>query len=728
MPLSTHIRQVYYAETGVLNGQVGISIGIGLTPAGYLAAFSYQPDIDRFTATVWPTQLAADVSHQVGVTLYSHPEGEPLRLYVDGVAAPSPVAKTPVAPTNHAAIGGAWLGYDSPYTQANAHWISLGQFSWWHRILTDEQMLAVYTAGQPWTAYEFDRVTRVLDFAHWPAGWRDGLAEPHSTYQLLATPAWEVGTTALALIQRAISSVDGVIFIAADGRLTYQRMTDRDILAAPTLVFTEGDGTAVEGDFAYAVDDNDLVNTMSATTRSGLAFVRTDPDSIVRYDERAATFDCDLAHPSDVVAAVSRRINRYKAPILRCPTVTVDVAATPDATLAALDLELGDVIGLAELPLTAPADEMTVVVESIAWSIDAAAGDWKVTFEVSPGSMYSHSQFDFVLDDTSLADRTSSPRPPSHPGPPTGVSAVAGDAQVAVSFSAPADNGGAAVTSYRVTGDPAGSAEGAASPITVTGLANGTEYTFTVAAHNSAGWSSESDPSGPVTPAAGTTGIDFRSLANTTYSVRTNTTVDKPAGTAAGDVLLLLCFLYAPDNSNQDATGPAGFTLIADTAEWTFYFPCWTQSTTSPWPSVAAFGWWKVAGADEPSTYTVTHAEYISQAVLIAVSGADTTAPFAPLYPTTWNGEGTTSHAPSITTVADNSLLIFVNQDWATHTDTAVPAGGTPTFTEQLDAGVVNIDTGVLGTAGATGEVSITNANAGTDPWQTFLFSMQPGG
>lgn len=88
------------------------------------------------------------------------------------------------------------------------------------------------------------------------------------------------------------------------------------------------------------------------------------------------------------------------------------------------------------------------------------------------------------------------------PGAPTGVSAVAGQAQAPVSFTAPTSTGGATITSYTVTSSPGNlSVSGAASPLTVTGLTNGTAYTFTVKATNSAGTSGASTASNSVTPA-----------------------------------------------------------------------------------------------------------------------------------------------------------------------------------------------------------------------------------
>ena len=92
------------------------------------------------------------------------------------------------------------------------------------------------------------------------------------------------------------------------------------------------------------------------------------------------------------------------------------------------------------------------------------------------------------------------------PGAPTDAAAAAGDGQATVSFTAPA-TGGAPVTSYTVTGSPGGqTASGAASPIVVTGLTNGTTYTFTVTATNVAGAGPPSAPSNPITPGVAGTG------------------------------------------------------------------------------------------------------------------------------------------------------------------------------------------------------------------------------
>lgn len=88
------------------------------------------------------------------------------------------------------------------------------------------------------------------------------------------------------------------------------------------------------------------------------------------------------------------------------------------------------------------------------------------------------------------------------PDAPTGVSGTAGDTQVDVSFTSPSDVGGSAITSYLVTDSTkTHTATGSSSPVTVTGLTNGTSYTFNVWAINAFGWSAPSDATGTLTPA-----------------------------------------------------------------------------------------------------------------------------------------------------------------------------------------------------------------------------------
>ncbi len=115
------------------------------------------------------------------------------------------------------------------------------------------------------------------------------------------------------------------------------------------------------------------------------------------------------------------------------------------------------------------------------------------------------------------------------PDAPTIGTATAGDTQATVSFTAPSNNGGSAITSYTATSSPGGIAgtvsQAGSGSITVTGLTSGTTYTFTVTATNAIGTSSASAASNsilvypPNSPGA-LLSVDQKSTINATNSLK----------------------------------------------------------------------------------------------------------------------------------------------------------------------------------------------------------------
>ncbi len=95
---------------------------------------------------------------------------------------------------------------------------------------------------------------------------------------------------------------------------------------------------------------------------------------------------------------------------------------------------------------------------------------------------------------TGLGSNEASAVPTGAPGAPTGLKAIPGDLQVALSWSKPANDGGSAITGYTVLWRTATSSTptqvtlgATVTSYTVTGLTNGTAYQFAVEAVNSSG-------------------------------------------------------------------------------------------------------------------------------------------------------------------------------------------------------------------------------------------------
>src|SRR3984957_3413420 len=102
---------------------------------------------------------------------------------------------------------------------------------------------------------------------------------------------------------------------------------------------------------------------------------------------------------------------------------------------------------------------------------------------------------------TGAASNDASVVPAAVPSAPTGATATAGNAQATIDWTAPANNG-STITGYTVTSSGGQTCTWTSGPLacTMTGLTNGTSYTFTVTATNGVGTGSASDPSNSVDP------------------------------------------------------------------------------------------------------------------------------------------------------------------------------------------------------------------------------------
>ena len=107
-----------------------------------------------------------------------------------------------------------------------------------------------------------------------------------------------------------------------------------------------------------------------------------------------------------------------------------------------------------------------------------------------------------ALGTSTASSATSGVTPATVPDAPTNIAASIGDTSAGITFSAPASNGGSAITYYTVTSNTGGHSTTTTSTSAImTGLTNGVTYTFTVTATNAIGTSTSSGTSNGVTPA-----------------------------------------------------------------------------------------------------------------------------------------------------------------------------------------------------------------------------------
>jgi hypothetical protein len=158
------------------------------------------------------------------------------------------------------------------------------------------------------------------------------------------------------------------------------------------------------------------------------------------------------------------------------------------------------------------------------------------------------------------------------PGAPTiGTAVGVNTTSISVPFTAPGDTGGLPITSYTVTSSGGQTATGASSPIVVTGLTNGTSYTFTVTATNAVGTSISSGSSNSTQPIAPyfssvallLTGENFTDYSNNHYTVTNNgstplSTSVKKFNASSYDFSSTGRYLTIP---NIGALGTANFTM-----------------------------------------------------------------------------------------------------------------------------------------------------------------------
>lgn len=380
-----------------------------------------------------------------------------------------------------------------------------------------------------WNSVTFGDDTYVASGDQWMAYSTDGISwteAEHFTGQYhswksvaFADDTFVVVNSATGGVNRVMTSNDGVTWTPRNAGIQVNEWTGV-AYGAGLFVAVAGTGTdrvmtSPDG-VTWTQQSAASASYWTAVTYDGWQFVAvgfggavmTSPDGITWTSQTSgntALWRAVAAGPQYVAVGQSSGQPVMSSFINPAPTVSsVSPATSPTAGGSSVTVTGSGFLAGATLTIGGTACTTPVVINSTT-----------ITCVVPPGTV--GSQTVVVTNSDSQTgplpngfEYTAPPPPPPPivfypPGPPLDVRAVARDASAEVTWSPPPSPGTFAVTSYRVTSTPGGfGCTTSGLSCAVTGLSNGTTYTFTVSAESAVGMGGASVPSDAVTPVAPT--------------------------------------------------------------------------------------------------------------------------------------------------------------------------------------------------------------------------------
>jgi len=197
---------------------------------------------------------------------------------------------------------------------------------------------------------------------------------------------------------------------------------------------------------------------------------------------------------------------------------------------------------------------------------------------------------------------TQAPTPMRTPGVPIIGKATAGNAQATVNFTPPVSNGGSPITGYTVMSSLGGVVTGSGSPITITGLTNGTAYTFKVTATNAVGTSQPSASSNSVIPR---TTPDAPTIGTATAGNAQATVNFTPPASNGGSQITGYTLTSSLGGAATGRVSPITITGLTNGVVYTFMVTATNSAGTSP-PSASSNSVIPCTTPDAPTIGTAT--------------------------------------------------------------------------------------------------------------------------
>lgn len=258
----------------------------------------------------------------------------------------------------------------SPYRANSAVCAHVAIFN---RVLSATEMADIRAAGLDgfWGDSTGTRASRILTWAGVPTSQQ--ACESGRSYldvQDLATLA------PLDLIQECEDSEDGVFFIATDGTATFHGR-DHTWNQASAFTLTAGQ---YDDDLSPVLDDYGVMNDVTVSAPNAADARATDATSVADIGTYANSVDTALI--ADQAEGHARYLLQlYKDPMVRWPSVTVDVLTQTSVRAGVIGAEVGTVFTVSGLPTQAPASSVTLIVQG--WEETLKTDEQSISFNTS---------------------------------------------------------------------------------------------------------------------------------------------------------------------------------------------------------------------------------------------------------------------------------------------------------------------------------------------------------
>lgn len=362
-------------------GEINMHVGASGTIATYLYAPSVPP-VDQ--VQVGPNIVDDGLTHHV---VYRIRKGGnavvDVDLFRDGVlvdsytSVPWASGGSPIfTPWTRIHVGGTpRTPFFSPFDGTMAH---VALYANTTNALTDARIAAHAEAGADGFAGDTsdERFERIAGYADIDPSLL--VIEPG-----LSTLAWQDtnGKNIVTLWDEVAKTEGGVIFDTRDGLVEFQSR-GRRYNAAPALTLDAGTQD-IGADYEPKLDDQTLVNDLSATRPGGDGVRAVNDASVAEYGIYAETDDV-LVDTDDALADYANwRVTRYAEPLVRVPAMTVDVINSDPADVPAiLALDISDVLKVENMPTQDQAATRSGYVEG--YSEEIGHESYTIAFNLSP--------------------------------------------------------------------------------------------------------------------------------------------------------------------------------------------------------------------------------------------------------------------------------------------------------------------------------------------------------